>query len=216
MAGDRLDIEVAGERLVLMGERAIWWPARESVLVADVHLGKEETFRQRGVPLPKGGLEETLARLTACVVTTGASRLVVLGDLVHARAGLTERVVGRVAKWSASLDAQIVLVRGNHDRFLDNAGDAWEMDVVEDTLFDAPFVLAHEPDADPHGYVLAGHLHPTVRLSAGSDKLRLACFCFDAEVGVLPAFTEFSNGVIHKHAVGRKLYAVADGQVVAL
>lgn len=216
MDAKRLDIELAGERLVLMGERAIWWPARSTVLVADVHLGKEETFRQQGVPLPQGGLDDTLARLGACLESTGAERMVVLGDLVHARSGLTRDVVDRVAAWRARLDAELVLVRGNHDRHLAGPTRAWKMHIVEEGEVDGPFVFAHEPAPDPRGYVLAGHLHPTVRLRAGGDRLRLACFCFDEQVGMLPAFTEFSNGLVQQPAPHRQLYALADGEVFAL
>lgn len=216
MDASRLDIELAGERLVLLGERAIWWPARQSLLVADVHLGKEETFRQQGVPLPRGGLDETLDRLTACVESTDAERLIVLGDLVHARSGLTGEVVADVGEWMEGLGAELVLVRGNHDRHLTDATTSWQMEVVDGVLVDAPFVFAHEPVEDKRGYVLCGHLHPTVRLRAGGDTLRLACFCFDERVGMLPAFTPFSNGLVQKKATGRRLYAVADGEVFGL
>ncbi|QDG49530.1 ligase-associated DNA damage response endonuclease PdeM [Persicimonas caeni] len=216
MDASRLDIDLAGERLVLMGERAIWWPERRTLLVADVHLGKEETFRRQGVPLPRGGLDETLDRLTACVGATDAERLVVLGDLVHARSGLTDEVVANVGDWLDGLGAELVLVRGNHDRHLTDATSSWQMEVVDEVLVEGPFVLAHEPVEDGHGYVLAGHLHPTVRLRAGGDTLRLACFCFDEKVGMLPAFTPFSNGPVHKKAAGRRLFAVADGEVFGL
>lgn len=216
MDGSRLDIEVAGECLVLLGERAIWWPTRQTVLVADVHLGKEETFRRQGVPLPRGGLDETLDRLSFCVEQMGAARLVVLGDLIHARSGLTDEVVETVGGWTEHLDAELVLVRGNHDRHLTDATMNWQMDVVGDALVDGPFVLAHEPTKDPRGYVLAGHFHPTVRLRAGGDTLRLPCFCFDDDVGMLPAFTPFSNGLVQKKTTGRRLYAVADGDVIGL
>ena len=43
-----------GERLHLLPERAVWWPAAGLLLVADVHLGKAATFRRLGQPVPAG------------------------------------------------------------------------------------------------------------------------------------------------------------------
>jgi hypothetical protein len=37
---------VAGEKLGLFAERAIYWPARSTLLVADPHFGKAATFRR--------------------------------------------------------------------------------------------------------------------------------------------------------------------------
>ena len=78
-----------------------------------------------------------------------------------------------------------------------------------------PFVLRHEPEPDPNGYVLGGHVHPVVNVTGAADHLRLPCFHFTARVGVLPAFTEFSGGRAIDRAGGRT-YAIAEGEVIAL
>src|SRR5262245_47154694 len=94
-----VEIDVAGERVVLFASRAALWIAARTLIVADLHLGKEETFLEFGIPMPRNVLDETLARLEALVVATGATRIVVVGDLVHARRGMTPHVVERVAAW---------------------------------------------------------------------------------------------------------------------
>src|SRR5215213_2758960 len=80
-------IEFANESLHLLPDRAVYWPARSTLLVADVHFGKCATFRSLGVPVPAGSTQKDLARLTKLIELTSARRLVILGDLVHARAG---------------------------------------------------------------------------------------------------------------------------------
>ncbi len=74
--------------LVLLPQRAVFDPAERTLFVADVHFGKAAAFRALGAPVPKGTTADNLARLTALMEATGAARLVVLGDLLHARAGL--------------------------------------------------------------------------------------------------------------------------------
>src|SRR6478752_4291038 len=69
-----------GEQVTLHAERALFWPRGRTLFVADVHLGKAAAFRAGGVPLPRGATASDLARLTRLVTTTGATRVVILGD----------------------------------------------------------------------------------------------------------------------------------------
>jgi rRNA maturation RNase YbeY len=77
-----LAIVVAGVALRLLADRAVWWPEAGTLFVADVHLGKAESFSALGVPVPRGPTGATLDRLSALIDACGATRLVVLGDLV--------------------------------------------------------------------------------------------------------------------------------------
>ena len=65
-------------------------------------------------------------------------------------------------------------------------------------------------------YILAGHLHPTVVLRQRGDRLRLPCFHFGARVGVLPAFSTFTNGVVVQPERGDRVYVIAEQRVVAV
>ncbi|NUR18637.1 MAG: DEAD/DEAH box helicase, partial [Gemmatimonadaceae bacterium] len=56
-------ISVRGEELVLLPERAAYWPARTTLLVADAHFGKAATFRAAAIPVPAGTTDATLGRL---------------------------------------------------------------------------------------------------------------------------------------------------------
>ena len=62
---DELLLLRAGESLVLLGERALYWPTRQALLIADLHLGKADVFRRAGIALPSGGTGEDLNRLQA-------------------------------------------------------------------------------------------------------------------------------------------------------
>jgi len=66
--------------------------ATATLLVADLHLGKAATFRSQGIPVPEGSAQKDLARLALLVAATRARRLIVLGDLFHAKSGCTEHV----------------------------------------------------------------------------------------------------------------------------
>ncbi len=203
-------LEIGGESVYLHPDRALCW--RDSVVVADVHLGKGDSFRARGLPLPRGELDDDLARLGALVAGQGARRLVVIGDLVHGT--LAPVTVARVAEWRAALDAEVVLVRGNHDRH--GVPEAWGVDIVDEVLVDGPFAFVHEPSSVAEAYTWSGHLHPTVAVRGTADRLRFPAFLVGAALGVLPAFTRFSGGPVVRGDLGWRRYACGPGEILAL
>lgn len=211
-----LEMELCGERLVLLGARAAYRPSSGTLLVADPHFGKAAAFRAHGLPVPGGTTEATLARLAALLSETGARRLVFLGDFLHARAGRAPRTLDTLAAWrEARPHLPILLVRGNHDRHAGDPPAALGIDCVDGPLPEPPFAYAHHPEPAPACYVLAGHLHPSVSLrGAGRQRQRLPCFHFGARVGILPAFGEFTGTADVVPTAGDRVYAVADGEVL--
>ena len=210
-------IEFAGESVVLLPERAVWWPGRRTVFVADTHWGKTAAFRASGIPVPGGTTRADLDRLSACLRRTDAERLVVLGDLLHARVGRDERETSdAIAGWRdrhASLG--VLLVRGNHDRSAGPPDPAWRIETVEEPHPMSPFVLRHTPRPEPGGYVLAGHVHPAVRLRGGGESLKLPCFRVGPAVAILPAFSGFADGTAADvPAADERVFVVAEGEVI--
>lgn len=209
---------VAGEELRLLPERAAFWPARRTLLVADVHLGKAAAFRAGGIPVPRGTTRETLARLATAVARTGAERVLLLGDLLHAREGRDPETLAEVARWRRAHAAlEIVLVRGNHDRRAGDPPTELAVDCCDAPRLEPPFVFAHHPGTAAGGYVLAGHVHPgAVLRGPGGMAARLPCFWFGARGGVLPAFGAFTGLARVVPESGDRVFAVAGAEVVAI
>lgn len=208
-------VEVAGRTLTLLPEGALWLADRQSLLVADAHIGKAATFRRLGVPVPEATTGETLARLDALVERWNARRIVFLGDLLHSRAAHAAPTQAALAAWRARHAAlDLVLVRGNHDARAGMPSASLGIDVVAEPWMVDGLALCHHPRPRAEGYVLAGHLHPCVTLRGrAGDRLRLPCFHFGAAVGVLPAFGAFTGMHPIEPAPGDRVYAVADGHV---
>ncbi len=210
-------IDIAGERVELLPQRAAWWPAARTLLVADLHIGKEATFRRFGIAMPHGILEEAIERLTAAVAMTEAERIVVIGDLIHARLGMSEEVVERFARWRATFAGRVELVVGNHDRHVRAMPASWEVTVRDEACSDGPFAYRHEPcdgagDGDAIGtpFRWCGHMHPTVRVVGAA----LPAFVVGRRQAILPAFTAFSRGPGWAPSDEERVYAIASGAVV--
>jgi len=201
------------EELILLGQKALWRPAGGELFVADLHLGKAEVFQACGIPLPSDGDQATFGRLEALCATWQPTRLIILGDLIHGRLGLTERLRTDLQTLDQRLNTNVVLVGGNHDRSLPSreriqqrsfrVGDLW---------------LSHEPeppgDGEP-GLNLCGHVHPVAIVRQGPDCLRLPCFAYEAshERLLLPAFGALTGG----HDCGQvdRKWLVAEDRVMA-
>lgn len=201
-------------------ERALYWPSRAMLLVADPHWGKAAAFRAGGLAVPEAGTSADLERLGRALAATGAERLVFLGDFWHARAGRSSEVLDALRRWrERHCELTVELVRGNHDRHAGDPPEEFSIRSVEAPFDEAPFRLAHFPEPDPSGYVLAGHLHPAVHLRGagrGRERLRLPCFHFGPQVGVLPAFGSFTGHATVRPAAGDRVLVVADERVIEI
>ncbi|HUF30724.1 MAG TPA: ligase-associated DNA damage response endonuclease PdeM [Gemmatimonadaceae bacterium] len=211
-----MDAEVAGEVLTLLPERAAYWPRRRTLLVADPHWGKAASFRAGAIPVPRGTTTGGLDRLGAMVSQTGATRVVFLGDFLHAREGRAPETTRALATWrQAHSGLELVLVPGNHDRRAGLPDASLGVICLEAPMLDGPFVLAHHPVPSDLGYTLAGHLHPGVSLTGrGRLRERLPCFWFARDYGVLPAFGEFTGLAGVRPEAGDRVMAIAGSQVL--
>lgn len=208
--------------IVLVPGRAAYLPATRTLLVADVHLGKAATFRAAGMPVPEGSAQADLARLARLVTETAAARLIVLGDLFHAKRGATEQVFAEFTAARATFAAtEVLLVAGNHDRSLGALPPALGVDSLLRTHDEPPFHFVHDPATElPETWrkaecTIGGHLHPTVAITGpGGDRIVERCFVAEGAALVLPAFGSFTGGHRVEPAPGVRLWVARDDGVV--
>lgn len=212
-------LTLRGARVVLRGDRSMYWPERRWLVVADLHLGKAESLRRDGIALPDAVMAADLARLRLAVSECGAERILVLGDLVHDAPGLTSTMVRRVAAWRASIDCEIALIPGNHDRRVAGLPKEWGVDELQVQLVEPPFVFSHEPLSALGGdapFNWHGHIHPVRTVRGGIDRARLPVFAIGDRGAILPAFSTLTGGSECSDDPRARLWCVVEGRIVAL
>jgi len=199
-----------GHLLQLLAGRALWDPGAALLMVADLHLGKAETFQAHGIPLPSDGDASTLNNLLSLAHRLRPRRVAVLGDLIHGRLGLTAELRAKLRALPELLGCELTLVGGNHER-----GSWLEGLSALPAHAVGPLWLSHEPESRPGSLNVCGHCHPVAVVGRGADRLRLPCFAYDpaAERLLLPAFGQLTGG--HPRGRGERLWLVAEGRVVA-
>ena len=211
-------IHAGGQTLMLLPEKAVFLPETGTLLVADAHIGKAASFRRLGVPVPHGTTAETLDALGALILRLAARRVIVLGDFLHSAGAHAAGTQATLARWrEAHAATELTLVRGNHDDLAGDPAPALHIETLDEPLHLGGLALCHHPRPHPGRYVLAGHLHPCISVSGrANDHMRLPCFHFGPEVGVLPAFGAFTGMHALRVAPGDRVYAVAEDGVVRI
>lgn len=213
-----IDIEVRGEAFRLHGERLLSWPREKILMVADMHLGKAETFRHHGMWLPSEAQEGDLATLARVASTHGLEHVVFLGDFVHARAGVTEEVVRVFENWRTAFAGEITILIGNHDRpLLKRWPEEWSFAGLRDELRIRDFTLTHDPPAATDGsFTWCGHIHPKLSLRKGAESLYLPGFVIAKDVGYVPAFSSLAGGAEFPLKKGNRYFATTGLSVLEI
>lgn len=176
-----------GETLHLMPSGALYWPARRTLAVSDLHLGKSERLARRGGSLlPPYETQATLEKLDRDLEHTRAETVICLGDSFDdlaslngieesSRLWLTRLMAGKSWTW----------ITGNHDPGPLDLGGTHRAE-----LRLQPFTFRHIAEPPDTGEI-SGHYHPKARLAGQSRP----CFLADAQRLILPAYGAYTGGL---------------------
>ena len=186
----------AGETFHATADGALFWPARQALLVADLHLEKASWFARLGQFLPPYDSHATLTALAGEVERTGARRLFCLGDSFHDRFG-SERLPESARMLLSELTSSLewVWIVGNHDPgFADHCGGR-----IEEEVELGGMVLRHEAARDERRPEMSGHFHPKLRLHLKGRQVSRRCFVVSPAKLILPAFGALTGGLDARH-----------------
>src|SRR6056297_3175200 len=179
MDASSLTVELLGHQILLLGDRGLYLARRQMLVVADLHLGKETTFQRCGIPVPAGVTAGSLQQLQAMIDRTDANEVVFLGDLFHARSGLSDDVVAAIDVFFAgNRHLRFTLIEGNHDQSVRRIPSDWPLRRGLTKSTRQGITLIHDPDDraaadqsdaanEAETLFIAGHLHPAATVPGG-------------------------------------------------
>ncbi len=173
--------------------KVMYWKEEESLIIADLHIGKSAHFRKNGIPLHANVNKNNFWNLSLVLDEFKPTNVIFLGDLFHS--DLNQEWSDFVDFMANYPDVNLMLVKGNHDIIDESHFQELNMAVV-DELEKGPFLFTHEPMEDWKGdlYNLSGHIHPAVRMSGKANQgMTLPCFYFSKNAGLLPSFGDFTG-----------------------
>lgn len=193
-----LPLVFAGHEMQLVSGKALYWPAQNALMVADLHLEKGSWYAQRGQMLPPYDSRATLEALADCAKACGARRVITLGDNFHDDKGpLRLDPAGRRMLEDLIRSHEFLWITGNHDEAMAHSfGGA-----VASELALGGIVLRHEARAGEKRAELSGHYHPKLRLNVRGRHIARPCAVLGRGAGlmgermILPAFGAYTGGM---------------------
>ncbi len=190
--------------------KTLFFPKEKILAVGDLHLGYDESLRQRGLEVPLGQFEEVCDELGKIMDNIKArfgkvEQVIFLGDVKHHFGFLaTEKneirnLISFLRKKGIE-EKNIVFIRGNHEKNERNE-KLVDFYIVKDMVFihgNREFIEIFDKTIN---LIVMGHMHPTVTLAdkSGVKKEKYKCFLVGRfkkkDAVVLPSFISATEGV---------------------
>ena len=203
------------EELMLLPQKALWYPKYQSLVLSDVHLGKTGHFRKAGIAIPQAIAQEDLATLSDLIEQYSPKQIIFLGDLFHSEMNNDWQWFSLWRELHQNIE--MILVKGNHDILGPYVYAQLKICVVNFLEMGA-FIFVHEPEQshlNKSCYTISGHIHPGVCLQGkGRQFLKLPCFYFGPQQAILPAFGKFTGLALLKITTSDKVFAVTPQQII--
>lgn len=202
-----------GESFYLLPQKAIFWKEQKTLLLADTHFGKITHFRKAGIAIPDSAAIQNFHRFQTLVDDLNPERVIFLGDLFHSDLNTEWLAFKKLIKSRPDISFELIL--GNHDILHKQTYANSNLKVYGETLEIGPFIFSHEPLEKPNLFNIYGHIHPGVRmLGHARQSMRLPCFFFRPNSGVLPAFGEFTGLHILQPNRDDTIFLIVDDKVI--
>jgi len=207
----KLTLSIRANEFLFDYRRIIFWPRKKILLTTDLHWGKATFFQKHGIAIPDSVFDHDLKRLGEVLEEYQAETFIVLGDLIHHEKSLSHSLIEKVARFRHQYPCEMILMKGNHDRFT-HFPESWGL-IEEKELIYEDYLFTHELKKKTNYFQFSGHLHPMMRFRAGADKLRLPVFLLNTDRCLLPAFSLLTGGQDMKLSSQEKAIAVTEDGV---
>lgn len=203
-----------GEKLILSGLKAAYWPAEKTAILADLHLGKSAYFRNKGIAIPSTVMIDDLKKLSKLIETFDVKELIVVGDMFHHNYNSD---ISLFKDWRQQYqNIRMKLVPGNHDKLLEIDYKKLNLSVTAEKYTVKSFTFEHEPkEISLNDFIISGHIHPGYLMQGKSRQvMRLPCFIKSENQLVLPAFSSFTGLYTNYDRSGSENYFVVGGNAI--
>lgn len=195
---DYIKLQRGTEDIWLFSRKFFWWPARKTVVVADLHLGKGQSFCKQAQLIPPYDTIDTLGRLKEIINELGPEVVICLGDSFHHNDSYDHirKEEKELLYDLACTPSQWIWIKGNHDTALPSSVTGLK---VSEFIM-KPFVFAHQPlPISQSNIQIVGHFHPKLTLKIRRQHIVKPCFAWNYDLMILPSFGSYTGGLEVNH-----------------
>ena len=181
---------------VLSPDRTILWEKQNTLILADLHLGRTGHDRRKGTAISPKIYTEDLQRLFSQILYSKADQLIIVGGLSHFN---TNKEMELFKKWRNDFSALTIhLVNDNEDPFVEQWYKEMNITRTDHFVLDK-FSFRHNPKkinmatTISGAYSFCGLQHPGIPIKEiGKKTAQVPCFYFKNSFALLPAFSRYT------------------------
>ncbi len=190
-------------------DKTLYFPKDKILVIADLHIGYEESLNEKGIFIPRSQFKETvkdLKKILRKIKSKKLKKIIILGDLKHEFGKISRqewREVGKILDIFKDKSEKIVLVKGNHDTILEPIAERKDVEIKNYYVFkEFCFLHGHKLFENCLNkkikIIILGHRHPAVMLSDKYKREKYKCFLVgkwkNKKIIILPSFFPIIEG----------------------
>lgn len=205
------EIVIYNNHFYLHKTGAIFWKEKNTLLLADIHLGKVGHFRKSGIPVPRKVEGVFYDKISKLKNSLNFSQIIFLGDLFHSSLNNEWFLF---ENWVKKSVLKIILIKGNHDIIPKLKFQQVGIKTYNDLKIEK-FLFTHHPKKINDHFVFSGHIHPGVRLAGkGKQIMKFPCFIYNKNQIILPSFGGFTGMHLPKIKNDDQVFVITNKEVI--
>lgn len=225
------------EQGIIFNPPALFFTKSKTLILADLHLGAEETLQNKGFFIPKTQTKKLLERIEKLLSTHKPKKIILAGDIKHSFGTILNdewRDVRTLLQLTKKHKVKTIIVKGNHDQILAPILKTESIEMKNSIIIEN-FLIIHgdkkenEKEFEQAQGLIIGHEHPSLLLDDGVRKEQYKCLLKgnykDKTLYILPStypLVEGTNilentglGPIRKKASELEAYLIEDYKAYA-
>ena len=207
------EIIIFNDHFYLHKTGAVFWKEKNTLLLADTHLGKVGHFRKSGIPVPRKAEGVFYDKIIKLKNSINFSQIIFLGDLFHSSLNNEWFLF---ENWVKKSELKIILIKGNHDIIPKLIFEQLGIKTYDDLKIEK-FFFTHYPKKINGCFVFSGHIHPGVRLiGKGKQIMKFPCFIYNKDQIILPSFGGFTGIHLPKIRNGDQVFVITKKEIIEI
>lgn len=182
---------------------ALYLPKYKTIVIADSHIGYEESLQKQGVLVPMLQFRDILKRLENVFSSVKVEQVIFNGDIKHEFGTISRQ------EWKETFElldflqkhGKVILIKGNHDTILGPLAMKKNLEIKDYAVVGDFFIThGHKLLDIPKGIktIVIAHEHPAVTLREGRRYEKFKCFLSGRYKGkrlvVIPSLLQLVEG----------------------
>ena len=207
------EIIIFNDHFYLHKTGAVFWKEKNTLLLADIHLGKVGHFRKSGIPVPRKAGGVFYDKIIKLKNSLNFSQIIFLGDLFHSSLNNEWFLF---ENWVKKSELKIILIKGNHDIIPKLVFEQVGIKTYDDLKIEK-FFFTHHPKKINDCFVFSGHIHPGVRLiGKGKQIMKFPCFICNKDQIILPSFGGFTGMHLPEIRDGDQVFVITNKEIIEI